>query len=388
VAKQPQLKITAVGPNGTAITGLYVVLEQSSNSAITKGYTPATFNVTVGQKYTITATDSGNVYFNHWTNGFTVRVMPITITAMNTTFTAAYADSVQPPPEKTPYSITVTSHDLNGTAVSGFYIDVRVNGYHVAGGDTPVTFSNLEPGVPFQIIAYWYGNYWLREFSNGDLNRYGLVTFNSTGPTTATYDALYQYVPPSQAAALNIGTQFPNGTVIGTTFNNTSYIQHTPGMWLTVTPPNSSTPFTGTFTGGSILPFILIKDQNYTVSMTKGYGNCLTFWKWQDTNGTDPVRVVPLYGNVSLIAIYTQTGTCPAGYNPRPSASSAAGVWTHSSAPAVAAPLLAAASIQAKPTDTLLEEAGVFAGALISLTALALINDLPWRVRLRADPSS
>ena len=44
---------------------------------ITKGFTPATFNVTMGQKYTITATDSGDDYFNHWTNGFTVRVMPV-----------------------------------------------------------------------------------------------------------------------------------------------------------------------------------------------------------------------------------------------------------------------------------------------------------------------
>ena len=354
---------------------------------ITKGFTPATFNVTMGQKYTITATDSGDDYFNHWTNGFTVRVMPVTINAVNTTFTVAYANSIQPPPTTTPYSITINSHDLNGTPISGLYVDVRVNGYHITSGDTPVTFSNLEPGVPFQIIMYWYGNYWLREFTNGDLNRYALVTFNSTGATTVSYNALYQYVPPTQAASLNVGAEFPNGTVIGTTFNNTSYIQHTPGMWLTVTPPNSTKPFTGTFTGGSILPFILLKNENYTVSMTAGYDNCLAFFKWQDTGSTSPVRVVPLYGNTSLVAIYTQTARCPAGFSPRPSGQAAAAAGASagpSSIPAgaaSAASLLPTASVQAKPTDAL--EVGVLAGSLLSLTALALINDLPWRVRLK-----
>jgi hypothetical protein len=362
---------------------------------ITTGFTPATFNVTMGQKYMITATDSGDDYFNHWTNAWTVRVMPVTINAINTTFTASYANSIQPPPTTTPYSVTINSHDLNGTPISGLYVDVRVNGYHITSGDTPVTFSNLEPGVPFQIIMYWYGNYWLRGFSNGDLNRYALVTFNSTGATTVSRNALYQYVPPAQAASLNIGAEFPNGTVIGTTFNNTSYIQHTPGMWVTITPPNSTTPFTGTFTGGSILPFILFKDQNYTVSMTDGYDNCLVFTKWQDTNATSPVRVVPLYGNISLVAIYTQTARCPAGFSPRPSgqaaAASAAGAVVGASAGSsssaagavsAAAPLLPAASVQTKPTGAL--EASALAGSLLSLTALAFINDLPWRVRLKS----
>lgn len=308
---KPTLEIDAIDGAGTPVTGLYVVLEQTSNNSITTGYTPAIFNVTMGQNYTITATDGGHDYFNHWTNNFTVRVMPITITSSNSKFTVVYESAVEPPPTTTPYSITVTSHDLNGTAVGGFFIDVRVNGYHITSGDTPVTFSNLEPGIRFQVIFYWYNNYWLRELSDGDLNRYASVMFNTTGATSVSYDGLYQYVPSSQAARLNIQAEFPNGTIIGTTFNNTSYIEHTPGVWLTVAPPNSSTPFTGTFTGGSILPFVLFNHETYTVAMTPGYAGCLTFTKWQDTGSTKNVRAVTMNGDETLVAIYTQVGACP-----------------------------------------------------------------------------
>jgi hypothetical protein len=295
---------------GQPLIGHYVVLEQSNNGAVVDGYTPVTFNVTAGLNYTITATDDGEVYFNHWTNDFTVRVMPVTGTDQDVTYTAVYAASVQPPPVGTPYTISVTSQDINGTRVSGFYVDLRVNGYYITSGYTPVNFTNLEPGIPFQVVFYWYGSYYLRGLSNGDLNRYALTTFNTTGLTTTSLEGLYQYVPAVEAAALDVQARFPNGSVIGTTFNNTDYIQHTPGMWLTVTPPGSTTPFTGAFTGGSILPFVLIKDQAYVVTMTEGYDGCITFQSWADNGSTNSTRSVPLYTNTTLTAIYDQTGPC------------------------------------------------------------------------------
>ena len=89
---------------GQPLIGHYVVLEQSNNGALVDGYTPVTFNVTVGLNYTITATDDGDEYFNHWSNNFTVRVMPVTGTDQDVTYTAVYAASVQPPPLATPYT--------------------------------------------------------------------------------------------------------------------------------------------------------------------------------------------------------------------------------------------------------------------------------------------
>jgi hypothetical protein len=200
------------------------------------------------------------------------------------------------------YSIVVNSNDLNGTRLAGMYVDVRVNGNHIESGFTPVTLGNLRPGVQYQVVIYWYGHYYFRHFSDGDLNRYELITLNSTRDTV-TLDALYQYVPSNQAATLNIIADLPNGTQIGTTFNNSDYIQHTPGMWLTVGPTGQA-PFTGSFTGGSILPFVLLKDQSYTISMTAGYGN-YHFSYWKDDGSTDLNRTVLLTTNATYTVIYT-----------------------------------------------------------------------------------
>jgi cobalamin biosynthesis Mg chelatase CobN len=76
-----------------------------------------------------------------------------------------------------------------------------------------------------------------------------------------------------------------------------------------VTPPGSTVPFTGSFTGGSNLPFILFKGQTYTVQMTAAYGN-IHFLHWKDNNNANLSRQVTLSGNASYTAIYVvATGT-------------------------------------------------------------------------------
>jgi hypothetical protein len=202
-------------------------------------------------------------------------------------------------------SITVTSHDLhNGNTLVGFFVDLRLNSNHIQSGMTPVTFGGLQSGVQYLVVVYWYGNNFFRHFSDGNLNRYALVTFNNTsGQTSYTLDALYENVPSSQAASLNIIAQFPNGTQIGTAFDNNGYPQHTPGMWLTVAPPGSTIPFTATFTGGSILPFTFFNGQTYAVHMSTGYSN-VKFSHWKDTGSTNPDRSIALNGNQSYIAVY------------------------------------------------------------------------------------
>ena len=65
------------------------------------------------------------------------------------------------------------------------------------------TSSVLQPGVQYQIVVYPYNSFYFRHFSDGDLNRYELVTLNTSQPH-ATFEAQYQYVPPSQLATLNV----------------------------------------------------------------------------------------------------------------------------------------------------------------------------------------
>lgn len=301
------IKVQARFSNGTSLSGVYAELMLNGDEVAT-GYTPAVFNATGGLNYTVAVSDFTDLYFNQWSNGFTSRVIPIAANGSQVTLTAVYTTTQEAPPS-TPWSISVTGAGLNGTSLTGFKIDLRVDGYAIEDGFVPVTFSDLEPGLQYQVVAYWYGNYYFRHFSNGELNRYELVTFNSTGTTSESYQAIYQYVPPSQAATLNVIAIFPNGTQIGTTFNNTGYIQHTPGMWLTVTPPNSTTPFTGSDTGGSLLPFVLPEGETYTVTMTN-YGD-IKFAYWNDTGNTNATRTVSLDQNTTLVAVYEQTGSTP-----------------------------------------------------------------------------
>ena len=290
--------------NGTVVSGVFTELALN-NQEVSTGYTPITFQTTSGHNYTVTVSDSKNLYFNRWSNDFASRVIPVTATASTVSLTAVFTTTPQVPPP-TPYSITVDSSTLNGTAIRGYFIDVRIGGYHIASGFTPVTFQNLEPGLQYQVVAYWAGNYYFRNFAGGDLNRYELMTFNSTGTKSASFDAIYEYVPPSQSATLNVIAEFPNGTQIGTTFNNTGYIQHTPGMWLTVTPPGATVPYTGSYTGGSLLPFVLFRNEPYTLQMTLTYGD-LKFAYWQDTQSTNGTRTITLaQGPTTVIAIYEE----------------------------------------------------------------------------------
>ena len=229
-----------------------------------------------------------------------------TSSASTTTYTSPASSNSSSSP--TSNSITVTSHDLhNGSSLVGFFVDLRLNNNHIESGYTPVTFSGLRTGVQYLVVVYWYGNYYFRHFADGNLNRYALVTLNNTsGQTTYALNALYEYVPKSQAALLNIIAQFPNGTQIGTATQIDGYPQHSPGMWLTVTPPGSTIPFTATFTGGSILPFTFFYGQTYMVEMSSGYAN-IHFSHWKDDGSTNPDRSITLNDSSTYIAIYTVT---------------------------------------------------------------------------------
>jgi hypothetical protein len=295
--------VHSIYENGTTLNGMYTTLTQNGQTVGT-GFTPVTFPTTNGLSYVVTVSDYTNAYFNHWSNGYSVRSISVAANSTTTRLTAEYTPTQQGPPPSN-YSITVTSNDLNGTTLHGFYVDLRINGNHVASGFTPVTFKNLQQGIQYGVVVYWYGNYYFRHFSDGDLNRYALVTLNSTsGQNSTSLDGLYQYVPKAQAASLDIEAELPNGTLIGTSsINSGGYIQHTPGMWLDVIPPGSQTPFTGTFTGGSILPFIFFNHDTYTVDMSAGYKN-YSFSHWKDTNSTNPDRAITLNGNATYIAIY------------------------------------------------------------------------------------
>jgi hypothetical protein len=296
------ISVRSTYSNGTTLTGMYTTVSQNG-AIVGSGFTSASFPTTTGLSYQVTVSDYKNSFFNHWSNGYSVRTITLTANATRTPLDAIYTSTAQGPPPSN-QSITVTSNDLNGTALAGFFVDLRVNGNHVASGFTPVTFQNLQKGVQYGVVVYWFGDYYFRHFSNGNLNRYDLVTLNATaGQTSESLDALYQSIPSGQVAHLNIQAEFPNGTLIGTSEFLNGYPSHTPGMWVTVAPPGSYVPYTGSYTGGSILPFSLVNGQTYTVQMIDGYGK-IQFSHWLDTGSTNPIRPIALHGDAGYIAVY------------------------------------------------------------------------------------
>jgi hypothetical protein len=308
--------------NGSSLTGMYTVLQQASATVAT-GYTPSSFSTVIsGQTYTVTVGDYTDAYFMQWSSGLTTRTVSVTAGTTQTMLNAIYCQTQQgcsytppsPPGAGTPTggnvppgSITVTSSQLGtGAALSGMFVDLRLNNNHIVSGYTPVTFTGLQLGSKYLVVMYGYGANYFRHFSTGNLQRYSYVTLNTTvGQTAYALNALYENVPNAQAASLNIIAQFPNGTQIGTASEIGGYPQHTPGMYLSVTPPGAASPYTATFTGGSILPFIFFNHETYTVALSAGYSN-ITFAYWKDDGSANPTRAFDLNGNSTFIAIYTE----------------------------------------------------------------------------------
>jgi hypothetical protein len=300
--------------DGSSLTGVYAVLEQDGATVAT-GFTPMTFTTTSGLNYSLIISDSANAVFSQWSNGIASNTIFVAANATKTSLTALFCPTTCPSSAGgvgggsggAMDSITVTSSNLvTGAAMSGMYVDLRLNDNHIESGYTPVTFSGLQQGAKYLVVVYGYGDAYFRHFSNGNLQRYSYVTLNATaGQNSYSMNALYEVVPNAQAASLNIIAQFPNGTQIGTASVIDGYPQHTPGMYLSVTPPGGTAPYTATFTGGSILPFIFFNHQTYTVAMSLGYSN-ITFSHWADDASTDPTRAFALDGNSTFIAVYNQ----------------------------------------------------------------------------------
>ncbi len=230
---------------------------------------------------------------------FPVIVVSIVVIFAALMFTTFYSQTSLP---TTPNSIVVTSSLVNGASVSGVQVDLRINGSTIKTGFTPVTFSGLEKGAQYQIVVYWLNYTYFRHFSDGNLNRYATVILN--GSKYVALNAEYESIPAKDAASLNVIAEFPNGTQIGTSdlVNGSNF--HSPGMWVQIVPPQSTQAFTGSFTGGSILPFVLLNHENYTIQMSAGYQN-LHFLYWKDDQSKDPTRTIALSGNATYIAVFS-----------------------------------------------------------------------------------
>jgi hypothetical protein len=323
------LAVNIKDDKGNPLTGYWIDIKQGT-STVKTGYSPASFNLATGS-YTVSVADYGSYYFNKWSDGTTNREHAITIGSTGTvSLTAIYATTQAPPPppppDGAPNTVTVKSTDLNGNTITGMYVNVRLNGNIIKDGFTPVTFS-LDPGSEYVVVMYWCCDNEFRHYSDGTLTRYHYVTPDAT--KGINLEANYEVVPASQAATLNVIAKDTNGNVIGGTTGSAEdgTLIAKPGMWMWITPPGASSPYSGAYSSSSSTPFKVFNGKTYTIAMSSFDQYVFDHWQ-DDSSNTNPTRAFTLNGDsVNNVAVYRIVATASSTHAATSSSSAPPSPW-------------------------------------------------------------
>ncbi|MEO9294608.1 MAG: hypothetical protein ABI347_03300, partial [Nitrososphaera sp.] len=263
------LTINTQYASGQALTGMWTVLSQNGQTVAT-GFSPAQFNLSSGQQYTVAVSNYGQIVFDHWAdNGSTNPTRTVSITQA-TTLTAIYR------------SAAITLNPASGTV----------------GTQVTVTGSNFPPTS--QVSVTYAGGTAATSPSS--------VTTSSSGAFTATFA-----VPSSSTPGQNTVQATAGGISAIAAFTHTSSSnqqltissqyasgQALTGMW-TVLSQNGRTVDSG-FTPKQ---FTLASGQQYSVGVGN-YGQ-IVFDHWADNGSTSATRTVSITQATTLTAIYRNT---------------------------------------------------------------------------------
>ena len=189
---------------GSAISGMYVVLEQSGGY-ITSGFTPITWWLNVGASYQILADSYGQYSFSQWSTGDTSN--PTTVVGSNaaTSLAATYSSSGSGG-SGGGSSITVNAQ-YDGSSLSGMYVALEQGGTVIGSGFTPITFS-LVTGDSYQILADNYGQYAFSQWSDGNTADPDTITAAGSMTLTASYGGSAP-MPQALSASSGLGIVIP-----------------------------------------------------------------------------------------------------------------------------------------------------------------------------------
>ena len=172
--------INTVDQSGTAINGLYVVVQSSSGTTLATGFSPMTYYATPGVSNTVTVSDYGVYSFTNWSNGDTSRTITITPT-QSTTLTAYYQTSTPNP------VITVVAEYLNGTQINGMYGIVESSSNTIlAQGYTTFSYTGTS-GATYTVAVADYGSHSFIGWSNGSTNRFLTLSVSQSTTLIAYY---------------------------------------------------------------------------------------------------------------------------------------------------------------------------------------------------------
>jgi glucose/arabinose dehydrogenase len=174
------LTVNSQDTTGKSVTGMYTTLSQNGQTLAT-GFTPVTFSLTSGQQYLVTVSDYGQIFFDHWAdNGSTNPSKTISIT-QNTVLTAVYRV------QSTPVSLTVTTQDTTGKALTGMWTVLSQGGTTVATGFTPVTFT-LNSAAQYSVGMGDYRTYFFDHWQDtGSLSNTRSLSITTNSQLVAVY---------------------------------------------------------------------------------------------------------------------------------------------------------------------------------------------------------
>jgi hypothetical protein len=196
LAGKSQVTVNAAGgASGNPIDGLYTTLSQNG-SVVGTGFTSAHFTLDDGAPYTISVSDYGSYYFDHWQdNGSTIRSRALTTTSGSpVTLTAIYRNTPLPTPPPGQSELTISSTDSAGNAVTGMYTTVSQNGGSsvISTGFTPFHLM-VNDGQTYVVTVSNYGaitfNHWQDDDGSGSSSGGGSSSTRTITIPTATTTA-------------------------------------------------------------------------------------------------------------------------------------------------------------------------------------------------------
>lgn len=168
--------------SNSEISGYYTILYDDNGAVLETEFSPATFDVTSEQTYTVEVQDYGSYYFNYWQDNDTDRDRTITATDNEITLTAVYSTSPsaapppddgeeEQPPEQTTDTISVTTVDSSGNQLYGYYTTLSQNGNVIQTAFSPAEFT-VNSDQTYQVAVADYGQYVFDHWSDGSFDRF------------------------------------------------------------------------------------------------------------------------------------------------------------------------------------------------------------------------
>jgi hypothetical protein len=264
------LVINAVALDGRALNMWTTI--SSGGSVVRSGLTPLTFAGTTGATYSVTVSDYGSIFFDHWDNGNTARTRTLILNA-DMTITASYRTGPT-------HSLVVNSADMAGSALNGFYTIIRAGTATVRTGFTSLSFAGNHD-TSYSVTVSDYGTRVFDHWNDGSTARTRTIALNADTTVTAHYRS------NALTYTLTVNTVGPSGSAL------TGY--YTTVREGSTTVKTGFTPLTYQGKSGASL-----------VTTVSDYGD-MVFDHWEN-GSAERVRAITLGAHTTITATYKQIG--------------------------------------------------------------------------------